>query len=48
MASVDLPARARLEARLEELVDDNRFTIAVVFPTLGAVTLFASAEGLLP
>ena len=48
MASVDLPARARLEARLEELVDDNRFTIAVVFPTLGAVTLLASAEGLLP
>ena len=48
MASVELPARARLEARLEELVDDNRFTIAVVFPTLGAVTLLASAAGLLP
>ena len=48
MANVELPARARLEARLEELVDDNRFTIAIVFPTLGAVTLLASAEGLLP
>ena len=48
MASVELPARARLEARLEELVDDNRSTIAIVFPTIGAVTLFASAEGLLP
>jgi len=48
MASVDLPARARVEARLEDLVDDNRFTIAVVFPAVGAVTLVASAEGLLP
>ena len=48
MASVDRPARARLEARLEAAVEANRFTIAVVFPTLGAVTLFASAEGLLP
>jgi putative membrane protein len=48
MGSVELPARARLEARLDDLVDDNRFTIAVVFPTLGAITLLASAEGLLP
>ena len=48
MASVDRPARARLEARLEAAVEANRFTIAVVFPTLGAVTLLASAEGLLP
>ncbi len=48
MASVELPARGRLEARLDELVVENRFTIAVVFPTLGAVTLLASAEGLLP
>lgn len=48
MASVDLPARARVEARLEDVVADNRFTIAVVFPTIGVVTLLASAEGLLP
>jgi putative membrane protein len=48
MASVELPARGRLEARLDELVYENRFTIAVVFPALGAVTLLASAEGLLP
>ena len=48
MASVELPARARLEARLDELVAENRFTVAVVFPTLGAVTILASAEGLLP
>ena len=48
MASVDRPARARLEARLEAAVEANRFTIAVVFPTLGAITLLASAEGLLP
>ena len=48
MASVELPARGRLEARLDEFVRENRFTIAVVFPALGAVTLLASAEGLLP
>jgi len=48
MASVELPARGRLEARLDELVYENRFTIAVVFPALGAATLLASAEGLLP
>ncbi len=40
--------RERLQARLEELVRENRFTIAVVFPVIGAVTLVASAEGLLP
>ncbi|MFO7926736.1 MAG: bisanhydrobacterioruberin hydratase [Halobacteriota archaeon] len=48
MASVGLPARARLERRLDEVVLDNRFTIAVVFPAIGAVTLLASAEALLP
>ena len=48
MASVDLPARARLERRLDEVVEDNRFTIAVVFPAVGALTLLASAEALLP
>jgi putative membrane protein len=44
----ELPARKRLERRLDTLVDENRFTIAVVFPTVGAVMLLASAEGLLP
>ncbi|MFQ3284306.1 MAG: putative membrane protein [Natronomonas sp.] len=48
MASVELPARARLERRLDEVVEDNRFTIAVVFPAIGAITLLASAEALLP
>lgn len=34
--------------RLERVVRENRFTIAVVFPAVGAVTLVASAAGLLP
>ncbi|MFB6169457.1 MAG: bisanhydrobacterioruberin hydratase [Haloferacaceae archaeon] len=38
--------RAAVEARLDALVRANRFTIAVVFPTVGAVLLVASAEGL--
>lgn len=33
---------------LENLVRENRFTISVIFPFVGAVTLLASAEGLLP
>lgn len=40
--------RAALEARLERLVRENRVTIAVVFPLIGAVTLVASATDLLP
>jgi putative membrane protein len=48
MASVEVPARTRLERRLDDLVEENRFTIAVVFPAVGAVTLLASAEALLP
>jgi putative membrane protein len=48
MASVELPARRRIERRLDVIVEDNRFTIAVVFPAVGAVTLLASAEALLP
>ncbi len=40
--------RKRVQRRLEELIAENRFTIAVVFPAVGAVTLVASAEGLLP
>jgi putative membrane protein len=43
-----LPPRARVEARLERLVRENRFTIAVVFPVVGAAVLLASAFGLLP
>lgn len=33
---------------LEKIVRENRFTIAVIFPFVGAVTLLASYEGLLP
>jgi len=41
-------SRARFQARFDALVRENRFTIAVVFPVVGAVTLVASAWGLLP
>lgn len=40
--------RAAVQARLDTLVRDNRFTVAVVFPVVGAVLLVASAEGLVP
>jgi len=40
--------RPLVEATLDRLVRDNRFTIAVVFPLFGAVLLVASNEGLLP
>ncbi|ELY67527.1 bisanhydrobacterioruberin hydratase [Natrinema versiforme] len=40
--------RAAVQRRLEALVRENRFTIAVVFPIVGAVTLVGSAEGWLP
>jgi putative membrane protein len=48
MANVELPPRGRLEYELDKLVEENRFTIAVVFPAIGAITLLASAEALLP
>lgn len=48
MASVELPIRGRLERRLDEFVAENRVTIALVFPAIGAVTLLASAESMLP
>ena len=52
MADTALPTlprtRAETEAALERLVTENRFTIAVTFPAVGAVLLVASAEGLLP
>ncbi|WP_255195297.1 bisanhydrobacterioruberin hydratase CruF [Halorarius litoreus] len=47
MAEAHRPARARIEAELDALVTENRFTIAVVFPAFGAVLLLASAEMLL-
>ncbi|NGM67901.1 carotenoid biosynthesis protein [Natronolimnobius sp. AArcel1] len=37
--------RANIQHRLEQIIRENRFTIAVVFPFVGAVTLVASAEG---
>ncbi len=40
--------RAAVQRRLDDLVRRNRFTIAVVFPAVGAVLLLASAEGLVP
>jgi len=40
--------RKAFERRLEQLVRENRVTIAVVFPLVGAVGLVASATGLLP
>lgn len=40
--------RRALETWLEDLVRENRFTIAVVFPTVGAVLLTASAAGVIP
>ncbi|PSP26938.1 carotene biosynthesis protein [Halobacteriales archaeon QH_2_65_14] len=43
-----LSDRNSFEAALDRVVSENRFTIAVVFPLVGAVTLLASAEGLLP
>jgi len=39
---------ARVSERLDALVSENRFTIAVVFPAVGALMMVASAEGLLP
>jgi putative membrane protein len=38
--------RDRWQRRVDRLIRDNRFTIAVVFPLVGAVLLVASAESL--
>jgi putative membrane protein len=43
-----LSDRRAFEHSLDALVAENRFTIAVVFPVVGAVMLLASAAGLLP
>ncbi|MEF8830508.1 MAG: bisanhydrobacterioruberin hydratase [Halobacteriales archaeon] len=40
--------RTRLQIRAEQFVRENRFTIAVVFPMMGALMLVGSAEGLVP
>ena len=40
--------REDVERRLERVVREHRFTIAVVFPLVGAVLLVASAEAYLP
>ncbi|GGL51009.1 bisanhydrobacterioruberin hydratase [Halocalculus aciditolerans] len=50
MSALDSPilTRPALERRLDALVDANRFTIAVVFPLVGGITLYASARGWLP
>jgi putative membrane protein len=58
MADADEPAtaaasaagsrRATVQHRLDDLVRRNRFTIAVVFPVVGAVLLVGSAEGWVP
>jgi putative membrane protein len=48
VGSYELPrTRAEAERALDRLVLENRFTIAVVFPAMGAVLLLASAESLL-
>ena len=41
-------SRREAEARLDDLVRRNRFTISVFFPLVGVLSLLASAEGLLP
>ena len=40
--------RRALEAWLDDLVSENRFTIAVVFPVVGAISLYAAAMGWFP
>ncbi|OYR59443.1 bisanhydrobacterioruberin hydratase [Halorubrum halodurans] len=40
--------REGAERLLDGIVRDNRFTIAVLFPAIGAVTLVGSAEGWIP
>ena len=40
--------REELQTTLDATVRENRFTIAVFFPAVGAVSLVASAEGWLP
>lgn len=44
----ELPDRRAVERQFEDIVRDNRFTIAVVFPLVGVVLLIAGSEGYLP
>ena len=37
-----------LETSLEQLIEENRFTISVIFPLVGALGFIASAEDFLP
>jgi len=46
--AVENVTREQIETRLDDIVRENRFTIAVVFPLMGAILLIASAETLLP
>jgi putative membrane protein len=41
-------SRREWETLFDRVVNENRFTISVVFPAVGAFLLVASAEGLLP
>ena len=41
-------SREALQSRLDALILDNRVTIAVIFPLMGAILLISSAEGALP
>jgi putative membrane protein len=43
-----LSDRRAAELTLDGIVRNNRVTIAIVFPLVGAITLLASADGLLP
>ncbi len=40
--------RDGVETTLDRIVRENRFTIAVLFPAIGAITLVGSAEGWIP
>lgn len=41
-------SRRRVESTLEEIVENNRFTIAVTFPFVGVALLIAGRQGVLP
>ena len=43
-----IPTRSTIEATLDRIVRKHRFTIAVIFPAVGAIVLVASAQGWLP
>lgn len=47
-AATTVATRRRIEATLERIVEENRFTIAVTFPLVGTALLIAGRQGLLP